>query len=239
MYRVKSHSGLKEVSKELSTVDMYVSIFNNIDSDNEMIMPGAFSKTIADRGPSSSTPRIKHLWQHSRWEPIGIPLTMTEDSTGLLVSSKFGSDSFSQDKLLQHGDGIITEFSIGFNVIKSEDIMDDDGNLEFTKLIELKLWEYSSVTWGANALTHITGMKSETKENQLKELNSRMDRLFGAMKDTKYSDESKEIFEIEYKQIQEIINSLLKEPLQDTPEPEESTSINGEKLINILKQINI
>ena len=239
MYRVKSYSGIKAVNKELSTIEMYVAIFNNIDSDKEMIMPGAFSKTIAERGPESSQPRIKHLWQHSRWEPIGIPLSMGEDATGLKVESKFGTDTFSQDKLLQHIDKIITEFSIGFNVIKSEEVMDADGKFEFRKLTELKLWEYSSVTWGANKLTHITDIKGETKEDRLKRLNDRMDRLFKALRDVKYTDESKEVFEIEYLQIQETINSLLKEPEQSTLKPEQSTSIKSDDIINILKQINI
>lgn len=233
-YRVKSYSGIKAVNKELSTVEAYVSIFNNIDSDEEMIMPGAFTKTISDRGPGSSQPRIKHLWQHSRWEPIGIPLSMREDATGLLVESKFGTDSFSQDKLQQHIDLIITEFSIGFNVIKSEEVMDQEGKFEFRKLTELKLWEYSSVTWGANSLTHITEIKGESKEDQLKRLNDRMDRLFKALRDVKYTDESKEVFEIEYLQIQETINSLLKEPGQPTPEPLKDTPIKSEDVIKLI-----
>lgn len=233
MYRVKSHSGLKAADKELSTVEAYVSVFNNVDSDNEMIMPGAFSKSISERGPGAASPRIKHLWMHNSYEPIGMPIEMKEDSTGLLVSSKFGSDTFSQDKLKQHADGIITEFSIGFNVIQSEKVENDKG--EFTKLTELKLWEYSSVVWGANSLTHITEIKGETKEDRLVKLNARMDKLIKALK-SDYSEESKEQFEIEYKQIQEHINMLLKEPSEDTHQSEESTE-KSEELLNIFNQI--
>ena len=238
MYRVKSHSGIKEVSKELSTVDAYVSIFGNIDSDKEMIMPGAFKMSLSERGPEATKPRIKHLWMHSPWEPIGKPLTMAEDTTGLFVSSKFGTDSFSQDKLQLHIDEIITEFSIGFQIIKFEDVLDDNGNREFRKLTELKLWEYSSVTWGANSLTHITDIKGESKEDWLVKLNARMDKLIKALK-SDYSEESKEQFEIEYKQIQEIINSLLKTESGDSAQEQSGDSaVDGEKLLNIFNQIN-
>ena len=236
MYRVKSYSGLKAASKELSTVEGFASVFNNIDSDKEMIMPGAFSKTIAERGPGSSTPRIKHLWQHDTWTPIAKLETLEEQAEGLFFKSKFGTDTVSQDKLLQHIDGLITEFSIGFQIIKREEAMDDDGNRDFVKLTELKLWEISSVTWGANSLTHITDIKGVSKEDRIEKLNLRMDKLFKALRDVKYTDESKEQFEIEYKQIQEVINSLLNESTQVTQEEEPN---NTEKYYNILKQIKI
>ena len=61
-----------------------------------------------------------------------------------------------------------------------------------------------------------------------------MDRLFKALRDVKYTDESKEIFEIEYLQIQETINSLLKEPGKPTPKPLESTSLKSEDVIKLI-----
>ena len=32
--------------------------------------------------------------------------------------------------------------------------------VDYYKLLELKLWEYSSVTWGANSLTEIVAVKA-------------------------------------------------------------------------------
>jgi len=240
MYRVKSIAGLKEAKAEVSTVAGYGSMFGNIDSDNEVIVPGAFSKSIQERGPGSSAPRIKHLWMHSVYEPIAKVEVLKEDDSGLYFESKFGSDTFSQDKLKQHVDGIITEFSIGFQVIKSEDIMDDNGNRQYRKLLELKLWEISSVTWGANALTHVTDLKSLSREDRIVQLNDRQDRLMKALRDTKYNDDSKERFEIEYKQIQEIINSLLKEESGDPTPVEEPDEGQYSKLVDdIFNQIKI
>jgi len=238
MYRVKTHAGLKEASNEKSIVAGYASIFNNIDSDNEMIIPGAFAKSLNERGPQSSTPRIKHLWQHSTWEPIGLPVTMEERDKGLYFESKFGSDTFSQDKLKQHVDGLITEFSIGFQVVKSEDVLDDSGNRQYRKLVELKLWEISSVTWGANSLTHITDIKTATKKDRFEQLEKRQEKLIRALRDVKYSDESKEQFEIEYRQIHELIKSLLNEPSQDT-QKETQPIEEMEKAISIFSKINL
>ena len=236
-YRVKTfYEGLKQVEKEKSTVAGIASVMNVIDSDNEMIMPGAFSKTLSERGVSSPQPRIKHLWQHSVREPIGVPQKLEEKemklSDGemrpvLYFESLFGKDTNSQDKLQMHDDGLVTEFSIGFEVIKWEKAT-DDMEREFTKLTELKLWEYSSVTWGANALTEIVEVKSQHKsrEDLLSELNDRQDALIKALRGSTYSDDNKEYFEIELKQIQEVQNSLISQPVtviteQKTDEPDD------------------
>jgi HK97 family phage prohead protease len=118
-FQVKSQFEIKGIDTAKGIIECYPSVFNNVDSDQDMIMPGAYDKTIQERGPKSARPRIKHLWMHGSFEPIGIPLEMIPDDKGLYVVSKFGTDKFSQDKLQQHIDGIITEMSIGFNTIKS------------------------------------------------------------------------------------------------------------------------
>ena len=165
LLKIKSQFEIKEVDTQKGIILCYPSVFNVVDSDREMVMPGAFTKTISEVGPGSAKPRIKHLWQHDRWQPIGIPQSMEEDKKGLLVASMFGKDQFSQDKLQQHIDGIITELSIGYSVIKSEKVMKTDTPdvVDYYKLLELKLWEYSSVTWGANSLTEIVAVKAGDK----------------------------------------------------------------------------
>ena len=222
-FQVKSNFELKDADEKTGIVTGYASIFSNIDSDQDMIMPGAFTKTIAERGPGTAKPRIKHLWQHDSWQPIGVPVLMIEDEKGLYFETKFGSDQFSQDKLKQHIDGIITELSIGYNTVKKEDAKDERGE-DFRKLTELKLWEYSSVTWGANSLTEVVSAKGEAKDI-LAELNKRMESLNKALKNGKYADDSCEQFEAEIGKIQAIIKSLnITEPIAVTLEDTEPTS---------------
>jgi HK97 family phage prohead protease len=236
-FQVKSNFELKDADEKTGIVTGYASIFGNIDSDKDMIMPGAFTKTIAERGPGTPKPRIKHLWQHDSWQPIGVPVMMKEDERGLYFETKFGSDQFSQDKLKQHIDGIITELSIGYNTIKKEDSKDDKG-IEFRKLTELKLWEYSSVTWGANSLTEIVSAKGESKDI-LAELNKRIESLNKALKNGKYSDETCEQFESELNKIQAIIKSLeIQEPVITTLKEEEPTIDYKHYLETILKTLS-
>lgn len=236
-FSVKSNFEIKGADEKKGVVEGYASIFGNIDSDKDMIMPGAFSKTIAERGPGSAKPRIKHLWQHNSWDPIGIPIELREDDKGLYFITQFGKDQFSQDKLQQHIDGIITELSIGYNTIKSEDIADQDGNFEYRKLTELKLWEYSSVTWGANSLTEVISAKGQDIDI-LSELNKRIEALGKALKNGKYTDETCEQFEAEINKIQEIIKSLKEpEPVKTTQEDQEPTIDNKTILETILKAL--
>jgi HK97 family phage prohead protease len=221
-FQVKSNFELKDIDEKTGIVTGYCAIMGNIDSDLDMIMPGAFTKTLQERGPGSAKPRIKHLWQHDSFSPIGIPIVLNQQERGmqseaLYFETQFGKDQFSQDKLQQHIDGIITELSIGFQTIKAIDEMGTDGKLICRKLLEIKLWEYSSVTWGANSLTEVISAKGETIET-LKELNKRLDTLNKALKNGKYTDESAEQFEAEINKIQAIIKTLdIKEPTVVTP----------------------
>jgi len=242
MYSVKSNYRLKDIDDKQSIITAYVSVFNNIDTDGDMVMPGAFKKTIAERGPGASRVRIKHLWMHDPYNVIGVPEEMKEDNEGLLVRSRFGTDQFSRDKLQQHADGLIDEFSIGYQVIESRPAHAESvgDSRDYTELIELKLWEYSSVTWGANALTRMIEGKSSIKD-QLEVINERMNKLTTALRKGRYTDETAETFEIELKQIQTIYNELIElknEPPQGTHEkPPEGTLEDDQirELLNLFK----
>ena len=232
-FRIKSNYELKDADEKTGIVTGYASVFGNEDSDKEIVMPGAFVKTISERGPGSAKPRIKHLWQHDSWQPIGVPVKLQEDERGLYFETQFGKDSFSQDKLQQHIDGIITELSIGYNVIRSEDQADKDGKFLNRKLIELKLWEYSSVTWGANSLTEIISAKGEVKDI-MADLSKRLEALNKGLKNGKYTDETCESFEAEICKIASIIQSLeIKEPGQ-VPTPDDMPAIDASLFESIL-----
>jgi hypothetical protein len=223
-FLVKSNFELKDADEKTGIVTGYAAIFGNIDSDDDMIMPGSFTKTIQERGPESAKPRIKHLWQHDSWKPIGIPKILKEDDKGLYFETQFGKDQYSQDKLQQHIDKIITELSIGYNTVKQEIVTDTNDVFQHRKLTEVKLWEYSSVTWGANSLTEVLSAKGEDAD-VMSELNKRLDNLNKALKNGKYTEESHEVFESEINKIQAIIKTLkLKEPDLSTHKDEPSES---------------
>lgn len=257
-FRIKTFDGytpadiVKAAKQEDSTLEVLVSVMNVKDSDGDMVMPGAFTKTLKDRGPDAAKPRIKHLWQHNTWEPIGVPLKMEEKEVeikgeklmGLVALTKFDSSQFSQDKYKQHLDGVITEFSFGYEVIGSEkcnDDEDEDKKGEYQKLTELKLWEYSSVTWGANKYTAIIKNLKAGDPQAITELEERFKILTGAMKSSRYNDDDKEQFELELMQIKEMVFSLLSgskgftrnEPAGATQEDEVKEAL---EMINIFRK---
>ena len=41
-------AGIKDADVKLGIVTGYLASFNNLDSDNDIILPGAFTKTIAE-----------------------------------------------------------------------------------------------------------------------------------------------------------------------------------------------
>lgn len=127
----------------------YASYFNNVDSYDEVIMSGAFKKTL-----SENKNRIKVLWQHDTSEPIGKPIFMEEDSQGLYVKAQVSMTDIGKKAMTLMRDGVVDEMSIGYDVIKDE----YKGNKRMLK--EVRLWEFSPVTFGANDKAKITSAKN-------------------------------------------------------------------------------
>lgn len=211
---------IKDISEKDGIVSGYFSSFGNQDSDGDIIEHGAFTKTITERGPQSSKPRIKHLLDHYTSKAIGVLQELKEDSKGLFYVSKLGGHTLGRDALHMYMDGIITEHSIGFETIKAT----EDKSNKIIRLKELKLWEGSSLqTWGANPETPVNGVKGIGKKPH--EYIERINVITKALRNGKYTDETFELLEIELKQIQEVINNLLQKPDDSTYKKESSEDI--------------
>ena len=157
---------IMDLSVKQGLVTGYFSKFNNVDSDGDIIRPGAFTKTIRENGPESTLPRIKHLMNHDPSLPLGVLKSLTEDSYGLLYESQIGSHEGGEDFIKMVESGLITEHSIGFKIINRNQIQSYENYLKNPsagqyEITEIKLFEGSSLTaWGANPLTPITSLKS-------------------------------------------------------------------------------
>lgn len=134
-----------------NTFEGYASVFRNVDSYRDVIEPGAFTKTI-----SEGSKRVKILWQHDPYQPIGVPTFMEEDNHGLFVKGRISETALGKDVKALMKDGVINELSIGYNTIKDE--FDNEKNVRRIK--EVKLWEFSPVTFAANDAALITGVKN-------------------------------------------------------------------------------
>lgn len=215
-----------DVDTTQGIITLYASSFGNLDSDGDVIEKGAFTKTVNERGPQGSN-RIKHLWMHNVMEPIGRPIQMMEDTKGLLVVSKV-SDVKNGDYLKLYADGVITEHSIGFEIIKSQDTK------EARRITETRMWEYSSVTWGANENTPVVGMKG-TAEEKAETLLKRLDTLTKAFTKGSYTDETFELLAVEMQILKNEITALVtKEPQPSTQESEPQFAIDIYELYKTL-----
>jgi HK97 family phage prohead protease len=132
--------------------------YNNVDLGGDSILPGAFTKTIKDRGSE-----IPLLWQHKSDEPIG-SLTLVDLPTGLNVKGQLVMELPTAKKaylLLKMR--IIKGMSIGFDTIK------DSVENGVRQLKEIRLWEGSIVTFPMNESAMVTSIKSmggsETKDD--------------------------------------------------------------------------
>ena len=157
---IKSIPFESKVDLDKNTFEGYAAAFGNVDSHNDIIEHGAFTKTLQEFAK-----RIKVLWQHDFYSPIGIPLHMEEDSKGLFVKAKVSQTTQGKDALILMKDGVINELSIGYNTIKHE--TDEDTGIR--RLKEIKLLEFSPVTWASNELAGITSAKSNARLEMLLE----------------------------------------------------------------------
>lgn len=128
----------------------YASVFGNVDSWGDVVEPGAFRKTLQE-----DAHRVKVLWQHSPFHPIGRPLHMEEDSKGLYVKAKIAPTSLGKDALILMREGVINELSIGYTI----EVEEFDRERNVRRLKQIKLYEFSPVTWAANDQALITAVK--------------------------------------------------------------------------------
>ncbi|SDY22932.1 HK97 family phage prohead protease [Thermoactinomyces sp. DSM 45892] len=142
-----------KVNEDKREIEAYVSIFDYVDAGKDRVKKGAFLKTLQEERTQS---RVKALYQHDPKSPVGRPRVMEEDSIGLFTVTPISRTTLGNDLLILAKDGVITETSIGYATVK-EEYNQDEG---IRDLVELKLWEYSYVTWGMNDLALVTGVKS-------------------------------------------------------------------------------
>jgi uncharacterized protein len=181
-YQVKSQStNIKDIDEAGNKVAMYLSAFDVIDSDNDMIMRGAFSKSIQERGPKATSNRKIAFLRYHDWEkPIGKFIELSEDEIGLFAVAEMGSSTIGKDALADYKDGIIREHSIGFNYLKDKVKFVEDASTEmggYYMISEVKLWEGSAVTFGANEFTPVEFIKSATKEDLNEAIKTKLNEL--------------------------------------------------------------
>ncbi|WP_121781233.1 HK97 family phage prohead protease [Corallococcus sp. AB032C] len=150
---VKSFS-FEVKSTDDNTFEGYASVFGNVDSYGDVVEKGAFKKTILERGH-----KVKVLWQHDPWTPIGKAIYLEEDNHGLFVKAKISQTEEGKRAMTLIKDGVIDVLSIGFSTVKDE--WDNEKGIRHIK--EVKLYEFSPVTFAANDQAVITAAKNDSR----------------------------------------------------------------------------
>lgn len=144
---------LKETAIDMSarTIEGYAATWD-LDLANDIINKGAFTKTIDE---SFKNGRVKMLWQHD--QPLGMPTEMLEDDRGLYVKGKISRTQLGDEAIELMRDRVVDRMSIGFSIPQNKSGFTDEG----VRIIsEVKLFEFSPVTFPANEAAHILAVKS-------------------------------------------------------------------------------
>jgi len=227
---------VKDIDPAGRRVKIALSKFNNVDSDGDIIVKGAFTKSIQERGPESQSNRkIKFLRYHDFEHQIGVFKQLEETPDYLLAYGELSRSTKGNDAFLDYQDGLITEHSIGFQTINDKIEIREDGTQILKEVI---LWEGSAVTFGANSETPLFSVSKGNSEDYLEKLNKKMNGLTNALKNGKGTDERLEAIEMNLRVCQtkynDVINSLkVKEPIKITPE--RKSNENKDFYLNLLK----
>ena len=202
-------SAVKDVDVKKGIVTGYLSDFDTKDYDGDIIVKGAYKKTIQERTQY-------FLNQHNWYQPHGFFSVLEEDTKGLYFESNpLIGTSYSQDALKLYEAGIIKEHSVGFITIKDEYSQKDNARI----IKEIKLLEGSNVTLGANPNTPFTGFKSMTMD----ETNDQVKKIMKMLKNGTLTDETFTLLEIALKQLQKQAYNLGIESLKDNEPLKDST----------------
>lgn len=147
---------VKDVSED-GTFEGYGSIFGNIDSYGEIVVPGAFAKSLKAHAKDKTTPLL--LWQHNAGEPIGVWENLVEDDKGLHGTGRLlkGIRRAEEAHILLKA-GALRGLSIGYREVKTR----PDGKV--LMLEELDLREISVVSFPANRQATVQAVKNERME---------------------------------------------------------------------------
>lgn len=225
-----------DIDDATRTVKVALSKFDYLDSDGDIITKGAFTKTIKERGPESATNRkIKFLRYHDWEHEIGMWKELYEDGEYLIGIGELGRSTKGADAFLDYQDGIITEHSIGFNIVNGKYENTDEGFL----IKEVMLWEGSAVTFGANQETPVLGVSKGFDTEYIQRLHKKCQELTEIVRKGKGTDERLENIAMNLKVCQHkyesIINSL-NESIKSLTQEEKPN--NNETLRNIILNLN-
>lgn len=229
IYNYKSfEANVKDVDSKKGEVSGYFSAFGMVDSDGDIMMPGAFKRSIQDWGPEAKG-RVKHLLNHDPSQPLGKIIELKEDGYGLFYRSQVGTHRLGQDFIKMVESGLIGEHSIGFRTLREQ--KSDSAN----EIHEVMLFEGSSLTaWGANEYTPILGIKSLEESAKIQEQIKTFEKF---IRNSDVTDETIELCLIKVRQLAQAIEKASStQAVENTHVQQKNNEVLEQSLISILNK---
>ena len=142
----------------------YAAVFGNVDLGDDIIEKGAFVKSLKETGPA-----IPILDHHNPAKQIGWNLEAREDERGLFVKGELNlgvQAAREKHALMKQAKevGGRTGLSIGFQTMNEEPDKDD---IRIRHLTEIKLLEYSIVTFPMNEEAGVSDVKHRQRQAEV------------------------------------------------------------------------
>lgn len=146
---------VKAISDD-GTFEGYGSVFGVEDWYRDIVVKGAFAKSLAAHKLKGSFPSM--CWQHDQQKVVGVYEEMKEDDYGLFLRGRLLKDdvTLAREAYALMKAGAVTGLSVGIRVAVDE----YDRNSDVRTIKEAELWEVSLVTWPANDLARVESVKS-------------------------------------------------------------------------------
>lgn len=131
----------------------YGSIFKNVDHGGDIVVPGAFKKSLAKHKSENSLPAM--FWMHDPARVAGKWLDMSEDANGLVVKGVLADTDLGNEIHTLLKMDAVRGLSIGYST------RDQDYDKSGNRLIkQADLWEVSVVSLPMNPLAQVAHVKS-------------------------------------------------------------------------------
>lgn len=140
---------------EEGTFEGDLSVYDIVDLGGDSVIPGAFSKSLKENAG-----RVPLLWQHDPSRPIGY-LDLTDSTKSLKAKGTLLIEDVPQAReahaLLKAG--VLKGLSIGYETVK------DTMEKGVRKLLEVKLWEGSIVTFPMLPAAQVSAVKANEEKS--------------------------------------------------------------------------
>lgn len=147
------------------TFSGYAAVFNNVDSHEDIILPGAFKETLSElKAEGRRVPlHVMHRVYGGDGVPVGIIPALEEDSVGLKMTGKISGMNTDAGKLLYERakDGAFGGLSIGYKIKPGGARKPRGGEQGKRILTNLALKEISLVDTPSNAMSRASDFKSD------------------------------------------------------------------------------